>query len=193
MMRKQFYKCGKIGIMSEMNGQFEWSESGRRLLDSIQNIITREGGRHALAIKIMREDKDHFIAKIKAERKREIGEVLVKRKGFFTAKKDQIIIDHWRTHTLQQIADLIGTHRHLSTISLRGYALGLPKRNGNDFVKAQKPRPVIIMYPGREKKCYSITEAANELGATFGYLYKAIQKNYNVKGVKVKFAEEFIL
>lgn len=179
--------------MNEFHGQFEWSESGKRLLDQIQNIINKNGGRHALAVKIMREDKEHFQAKIKEERRREIGQVYKKRKGYFTAKKDQIIIDHWKTHTLQQIADMIGTNRHLSTISMRGYSLGLPKRDSKTFVKAQKPRPVIILYPDKPKKCYSITEAANELGVTFGYLYKAIKRDYYAKGFKVKFAEEFIL
>lgn len=173
-----------------MNGDYPWTDSGLRLLDIIQGIVQREGGRNQLAVKIMREDKDHYMAQVNEVRRREIGEVQKIRRNGFNKKRDQIIIDHWQTHTLQEIADMAGG-MHLSTISIRGYDLGLPKRSRGIHHLGQKPKPVIIEYPKYEHKCWSITEAAKKLQVSNCYIHKAIKLGYRVKGYKLRFAEQF--
>lgn len=176
------------GFESEIgNGDFPWTESGRRLLDIIQGIVRNEGGRHALAAAIMRENREVYNAQLKIERRREIGSVQKVRKNGFNAHKDRFIINHWATHTLKYIANELGVH--LSTICVRGYELGLPERSQRTFVKPEKTKPVIVYYQNHQQKFYSITEAAKELNCSTAYINKALGKGYRVKGLKIRLAD----
>lgn len=167
-----------------MNGEYEWSESGLQLLQTIQSYIEQHGGRIALANTIMREDKEYFNAQLTAERRA----ALPPRARFqFTPDHDKILVNLWKIKTLQQLGEILN-YRDYKMIKARGLELGLGERDKHVFQESKRPKPVIVQFGDYEERFPSITSAAANLNCAHAYVVKAIINNYHVSGSKVRFA-----
>lgn len=165
--------------------EFPWSKSGKKLLNIINDIIEKEGGRYALAVKITRENAHSYQAEQNEKRQLEIANFLRHNERRFTPAKDKIIIDKWLISTLKEIGLEIGVTLH--TVRNRGYKLGLPKRDLTLRGKPEYCKKIKVYY--QEPIVFkSITDAAKHLGVSQGNLSKALIKDYLVKGIKVEAA-----